>query len=1100
MIDVEQLAGSRIDDRFELQAVIGRGASGIVYRASNATGQLLALKLVVPVLGNERTSARYLRGTRLASRLQHPHIVRVLDSGRWGPQRRCYYLAMELVVGVSLRLLRNGGLRPGQAVGLVNQILEAAIYVHARGTLHRDLKPDNVMVSRRPAGDLSCQVTDFGIASNQMQDASLTLQGAVVGTPTYMAPEQAQGLPSMGPEIDIYAIGVILYELLCGRLPFAGPVQSLLYRKVHGDPPRLPNETALPAGLPEVVMRMIARRPEARFSHALDALTALQPFARPPIVDDETWMKMETADSETTRGNIAANALSAETVSAASRPNSRASNAASEQLWGRDEILEQLDLHARTVEEGVPRMVLLSGGLGVGKSALMDELAIRLQEKGRFQVLRTAFSTASHVEGGLRGAVELSLGVRGRSAATVLVAVQEHMRQIDEDDPDEVQTLVDWLRPPLTATTPAAPAANADNSPGLRYLRRLARSRPVLLVIDDLHLGVGDAAVLIEFLVFEMGFEPCDLLVVGAMVSGELSADFQDGLIRSSHAEGQSRHIVHVPALPHQVIVRGLRQELSLSTARAKAIADRAGGNPLIARGLAQAAETDSLHTNTLDNPEILQGTLRSMLQRTLQGLYSVVDTSDALRRMLQALAILGTRVEVGTLAKFLDMPVEDPNFEPILDLLIERNVVTELRGDGRDRVELQPSILGQVVLTDLGRRQRRRMHQRAIQILEASGDVDPGVLGDHHIALDEPTAAIDCWKRAHTRALSAGAPFAAVEWGLKLMPLLSESKRAFWGVRLGRILLDAGDPRRAEQLLCPVVDAAPADLALVAGDVLCDVYENLGEGAKWTALARRIESLHSRAPRTGRHAALCALAMWRTSHGDDNAGREAAEQAVDISETPAEIRRAAQRLAFSCLPSLSLERAGEAAEQALEASGTHPQLRARSLRTLGVVRMWQGRGDDAVALHEEALALARWKGLSSRAALALQDLGDALRVSGQYLAAQQRYLSSIQAAEALDLRSTVYLDRFKLLMCDIALDQSQDIEQKLKALSGPADEAGLALAIPFANLLLAWSCARANRIEDAKVALASAQVLEDFQVDPQVPAIFEEVRAVLLK
>jgi tetratricopeptide (TPR) repeat protein len=276
---------------------------------------------------------------------------------------------------------------------------------------------------------------------------------------------------------------------------------------------------------------------------------------------------------------------------------------------------------------------------------------------------------------------------------------------------------------------------------------------------------------------------------------------------------------------------------------------------------------------------------------------------------------------------------------------------------------------------------------------------------------------------------------------------------------------------------------------------VLCDVYENLGEGAAWTELAQRIENLLPQATRSGRHAALCALAMWRTSHGDDIKGRQAAQEALSISSSPVEIRRSAQRLAFSCLPSLSLDQAAEAAEQALEASGSHPQLRARSLRTLGVVRMWQGEGNEAVRLHEETLALARWKGLSSRAALALQDLGDSLRVSGRSEAARERYQSSILAAEALDLASTVFLVRFKLLMCDIALEEETDLSSQLSALTGPATDAGLALAEPFGSLLLAWSSARNNHLESARTALEKAKVLEGFRVDPQVEEIFREIR-----
>ena len=233
-----------------------------------------------------------------------------------------------------------------------------------------------------------------------------------------------------------------------------------------------------------------------------------------------------------------------------------------------------------------------------------------------------------------------------------------------------------------------------------------------------------------------------------------------------------------------------------------------------------------------------------------------------------------------------------------------------------------------------------------------------------------------------------------------------------------------------------------------------------------------------SQATRTGKHAAYCALAMWETSHGNDRVGCDAAKEALAISTTSEEQRRAAQRLAFSSLPSLALEQAGTAAEQALDAAGEHPQLRARSLRTLGVVRMWQHRYEEAVELHEQALALARWKGLSSRAALSLQDLGDSLRVAGRWEAAIDRYSACIQAAEALDLGSTVYLARFKGIMCHIALNTEMDIRAQINRLTEPAMKAGLGLAIPFSQLLLAWAFARMGEREKAQQAVNEARVL----------------------
>ena len=1113
MSDLEQLAGQQINDRFTLERPIGRGASGVVYRARDSSGRRLALKLLNADTGTERSSARYLRGTRLASQLEHPHIVRILESGRWGDRRGAYYLAMELVEGVSLTLMRHAGLSPASAVGLIGQVLDAAVYVHARGTLHRDLKPDNVMISRTGGDALHCRVTDFGIASNRLHDATITLQGSVIGPPAYMAPEQAQGLPSMGPSADLYAIGVMLYELLCGELPFHGAVQAILYEKIRSDPPQLPNAESLPDGLADMVMKLIARKPEDRFFHARDAWEELQVYAEPPVLSKDVWENLvdlggvhpsvfDLDDTHDTHVDSSDNQTWQMVRAVEPSSGTWLGDPVPSRLWGREMVMRQLDGFSRRVEEGVGQVVLISAGLGLGKSVVLGELAIQLQEQGRFQVVRTSFSSTSPLDSGLRGAVEQSLGVRGRSEALLTLAVSEHLRRFGEDDPKEQTALVEWLRP-LVHTAGEEPLSQASNfAPGLRYLRRLARERPVLLLLDDLHHGGGDAAALIEFLLFELDFEPCDLLVLGALDSGDLTPDFSDGLGRSAHAEGRSRHIVQLAALSTTEITRGLRGELELSTAQAERIADRAGGNPLIARELARSVSqsgglSDSLVSSAF-HAKGVDAVLDVTLRRIMRSLLAAADDSEGMTTMLQAMAILGEEVDVDVLARFLDTPLDDAEFETMLDTLIERDVLEEIRMAGRDRVALRPRVLAQVVLAEMGRRQRRRLHRRALEILSDSERVDPGVLGDHHRALDEIEPALEYWKRAESRALLAGAPFVACEWGVKIIESIAEPDRSIWGVRVGRILLDSGDPLRAEKILRPLVDVPWPDLGLLAGDVLCDVYENLGKGSEWTALTSRLEEMLPHAQRSGRHAALCALAMWRTSHGNDQAGLEAAQEALELSESPVEVRRAAQRLAFSCLPSLQLERASAAAEKALDASGEHPQQRARSLRTLGVVRMWQGRGEEAIDLHEKALALARWKGLSSRAALALQDLGDALRVSGSYSMAGERYASCIQAAEAQDLNSTVHLVRFKQLMCEIAQGVDMSVVDRIQRMVQPAVEAGLGLAVPFADLLIAWSLAGTDRREEAREALDRARSLEGFQVDPQVPAIFAEIRAQL--
>ena len=185
-----------------------------------------------------------------------------------------------------------------------------------------------------------------------------------------------------------------------------------------------------------------------------------------------------------------------------------------------------------------------------------------------------------------------------------------------------------------------------------------------------------------------------------------------------------------------------------------------------------------------------IQRVLESMLQRLLQTLLAKADDSQRLLAMLEAVALLGPSVEVGALAQFLDVSAINSDFEDDLDLLIEREVLVEANPDGQDWVSLKPDILGKVVLDGLGSRKRRRMHQRAIDILSETDGVDPGVLGDHYFHIGKPDAAVKAWKKGETHALLAGAPYAAVDWGQKIRAELSEPDRSLWSVRMGRIFL----------------------------------------------------------------------------------------------------------------------------------------------------------------------------------------------------------------------------------------------------------------------------------------------------------------------
>ncbi len=269
---------------YRLIEKLGQGAMAQVYRASDPAGREVALKVLYPhLIGDEGFVGRFRREAEAAAQLDHPRIVRVLDHGS---ESDLHYLAMELVAGPSLRAWLAGRSRPlavEEAVSLVGNLADAVAYAHSRGVVHRDLKPGNVLLRGGQPDDPV--LTDFGIA--RMVDATVaTASGVTLGTPVYMAPEQGQGQPG-DARSDVYALGVILYELLTGAPPFeADSPYALILRHIHTPPP--PPRTLrpdLPPALEAVILRSLEKDPASRYPDAASFAAALraslsQPAAR----------------------------------------------------------------------------------------------------------------------------------------------------------------------------------------------------------------------------------------------------------------------------------------------------------------------------------------------------------------------------------------------------------------------------------------------------------------------------------------------------------------------------------------------------------------------------------------------------------------------------------------------------------------------------------------------------------------------------------------------------------------------------------------------------------------------------------------------------
>jgi protein kinase-like protein len=257
--------------RYELLDEIGRGGMGVVYKARDRrTGDLVALKAIHPlVAADPHVIERFTNELLLARRITHKNVCRVHDLSDFGGT---LVISMELVEGRSLRqMLREvEAVSVRQGVKIARQIAAGLAEAHAQGVIHRDLKPENILISR----DGTAKVMDFGIA--RLTDSRMTVTGQLVGTPAYMSPEQAQGRPA-DARSDIYSLGLVMYEMFCGRPAFSAETPLALLAKQVSEMPTPPRELEadLPVRIEEAIRKCLAKNPDRRFQSAIDLDTAL---------------------------------------------------------------------------------------------------------------------------------------------------------------------------------------------------------------------------------------------------------------------------------------------------------------------------------------------------------------------------------------------------------------------------------------------------------------------------------------------------------------------------------------------------------------------------------------------------------------------------------------------------------------------------------------------------------------------------------------------------------------------------------------------------------------------------------------------------------
>src|SRR5712692_5834862 len=276
--------GKVLDGKYRLDAFLSHGGRGSVYRATHVMlGKTVAVKLINPeLLTSPEIVRRFQREARAATALHHPNLVAVYDLGQTSDGT--LYIAMEFVNGPSLKaVIASGGpVAPTRTIALLRQIGSALSFAHRNNIIHRDLKPHNIMLATSEGGLEVPKLVDFGIAKTFDEATQLTMTGFALGTPQYMAPEQAEGRP-VDARSDLYSMGVILYEMLAGEVPFNDASAPAILIKHIKEAPVAPSQknprVAIPAELEVIALRCLEKDPARRFQSADEFLAAIDSAA-----------------------------------------------------------------------------------------------------------------------------------------------------------------------------------------------------------------------------------------------------------------------------------------------------------------------------------------------------------------------------------------------------------------------------------------------------------------------------------------------------------------------------------------------------------------------------------------------------------------------------------------------------------------------------------------------------------------------------------------------------------------------------------------------------------------------------------------------------
>ncbi len=711
----DPLIGTTLPGGYVILELVGVGGMGRVYRAEQkALGRTVAVKIIHPhLLGDESASVRFITEARATSRLNHPNSVGVIDFGKNGGQ---LYLVMEFLRGRDLaRVTYDEGLLPfKRIVDVMVQVLAALAEAHHLGIIHRDLKPENIVLEPMRSGGDFVKVVDFGLAKMKVEvtATNITSPGIVCGTPDYMAPEQGRGDP-IDARSDLYACGVILFQLLTGRLPFEAesPTQVvLMHLSIPApDPGKIAPERDIPEALVEVTLKALAKDADKRFQTADEFAAALRTSLQ--SLDTPSGQRLSISDaavicaackSPVPIGQKFCGNCGARVTSSVRRPAEKSSVPAVSgrerfasaprlplPLAAREEDLEWLE-GSRFEVDGSVAGVRIIGDHGVGKTRLLREF-LQVSATSGDIIVETGPDPWWAETGyfALRKAIVgmAMLPVDGGSPSDWMGATPEARRGLVEifgrGDRGPTQPPHVWAKAQAGTLSPEDRRFIAAEA--LRWAmaraHQGAQRRRLVLAVDDLHAVDGASRNAFSDVLAEPPLLP--MLIVATHVS-----DFDPGW------SGPSRHLAGLPTTVAASLIRG--------------------GQPIPGTKGGESRTVPPLYIEQLVRFGMEGGSDPPARMADLIAL-RIERLPPEARRTLQALAVIGDAADLGTLRRVLP---EVDGFDGILGTLVASGFIEE-RVAGMSTTH---PLVRDVTLAAIPAAVRRDLHARAA----SSAGADP--------------------------------------------------------------------------------------------------------------------------------------------------------------------------------------------------------------------------------------------------------------------------------------------------------------------------------------------------------------------------------------